>query len=237
MICSVNPYTNEIIEEFQSFDSILIKNTIDACFNTFLKWKITSLSHRINTVISLRNILIKNKNKAATMITIEIGKPIKESNAEIDKCIWLCDYFIENAPHFLKNKKIDIGSQKSFIKYDPIGIVLGIMPWNFPFWQVFRYVVPTLLVGNGVLLKHAPNATMCAKLIQAFFDESGFPENILSLLIIDEKQVESVVQDKKIQAVTLTGSTKAGSSVASISGKYIKKKLFLNWEGQTPLLF
>ena len=235
MIQSINPYNNRVIEKFVPFNPEKVDKSINLCFKSFLNWKETSLDERIFLITCLRNELIKIKIKAAECITIEIGKPINESNAEIKKCVWLCDYFIENSSNYLKDTQINIGSTKSFIRYEPIGIVFGIMPWNFPFWQVFRYVVPALIVGNGVLLKHAPNATVCAKLIKQIFNQSGFPKNLLSLLIIEENQVESVIKNSAVQAITLTGSTRAGSAVASIAGKYIKKTV-LELGGSDPFI-
>jgi succinate-semialdehyde dehydrogenase/glutarate-semialdehyde dehydrogenase len=154
-----------------------------------------------------------------------MGKVIGEAKGEVEKCAYVCEYYAEHAEQFLKDEILEAGYHKSFVSYEPIGAVLAIMPWNFPFWQVFRYAAPTLMTGNVTMLKHAPNVCGCAKIIEQIFLEAGAPAGIFQTLIIDTPEVEKLLEENIIQAVTLTGSERAGSSVAALAGKNIKKSL------------
>jgi succinate-semialdehyde dehydrogenase/glutarate-semialdehyde dehydrogenase len=172
------------------------------------------------------------------MITLEMGKPITESRGEVNKCAWVCDYYAEHAAAFLADEIIETDASKSYVKHDPIGAVFAIMPWNFPFWQVFRYAAPTLMAGNTGLLKHAANVFGCANQIEEVFRKAGFPKGVFQNLIIHHDRVEGVISHEVVQAVTLTGSERAGSAVASVAGKHIKKTVlelggnnaFIVWE-------
>jgi succinate-semialdehyde dehydrogenase/glutarate-semialdehyde dehydrogenase len=159
------------------------------------------------------------------MITLEMGKPISESRGEITKCAWVCNYYADKAEEFLADEVIETDAQLSYVRHDPIGAVLAIMPWNFPFWQVFRFAAPTLMAGNTGLLKHAPNVFGCAELIESVFVKAGFPEGVFQNLIVHHEQTEQIIAHNAVKAITLTGSEAAGSAVAEISGKYLKKTL------------
>lgn len=164
-----------------------------------------------------------------------MGKPIRESRAEIDKCIWVCEFYEEEGPRFLADASIQTDSWKSFTAFEPLGVVLGVMPWNFPFWQVFRFVAPALTAGNGVILKHSSNVTGCALAIESVFVEAGFPANLFRTIIASGKDVGQLIAEDSIQAVTLTGSEPAGSAVASAAGKALKKSV-LELGGSDPYL-
>ncbi len=179
-----------------------------------------------------------NEEEYAKMITLEMGKPLSESKSEVNKCAWVCDYYAENAPRFLADESITTDASQSFVRHDPIGGVLAIMPWNFPFWQVFRYAAPTLTAGNTGLLKHAANVFGCAQQIEDVFVKAGYPSYVFQHLIVHHDQTERIIEHKGVQAVTLTGSEKAGSAVAEIAGRHIKKTVlelggsnaFIVWE-------
>ena len=164
-----------------------------------------------------------------------MGKPILQSKAEVEKCAWVCDYYADNAEKFLANEIIKTEFSKSYVSFQPLGVVLAIMPWNFPFWQVFRFAAPTLMAGNASVLKHASNVMGCAIAIEKIFNDAGFLENLFRTLVISSKKVEAVIRNKNVQAVTLTGSTPAGSTVASVAGSEIKKTV-LELGGSDPYI-
>jgi succinate-semialdehyde dehydrogenase/glutarate-semialdehyde dehydrogenase len=192
---------------------------------TFQFWKEVSLSERCRLLKNAGQVLRDNVEMYATMITLEMGKPISESRSEVSKCAWVCDYYAENAATFLADEIIPTEAEQSFVTHNPIGSVLAIMPWNFPFWQVFRFAAPALTAGNTAFLKHAPNVFGCAKLIEEVFVKAGFPPNVFQSLIVHHDQTEQIIAHSSVRAVTLTGSEKAGSAVAEIAGKYIKKTI------------
>jgi len=177
-------------------------------------------------------------NEYAEMISLEMGKPIREARAEVLKCAWVCEYYAENASDFLRPEVIETDARKSLVRHDPIGAVFAVMPWNFPFWQVFRFAAPTLVAGNVGLLKHAPNVFGSAVMIEEIFTKAGFPQGVFQNLIVHQDVTEQIIQHDIVQAVTLTGSERAGSAVAALAGKYLKKSLlelggnnaFIVWE-------
>ena len=170
-------------------------------------------------------ILRRDLEKLAALITREMGKIIAEARGEVEKCAMTAEYYADHAEEFLKDETLHAGYTRSFVTYQPIGVVLGIMPWNFPFWQVFRYAAPTLMAGNTTLLKHAPNVCGCALALEKIFLEAGAPEGVFTTIIIDTPAVEKILASDLVQAVTLTGSERAGSSVASLAGRFIKKSV------------
>lgn len=235
---SINPYNNETVETYESISEEKLSEKLDLSQSAFNKWRTTPLSERKALMIKAGQVLRDHVEEYALMISLEMGKPIGESKAEINKCAWVCDYYANNAEEFLSNEIIETDAQKSFVRHDPIGAVLAIMPWNFPFWQVFRFAAPTLLAGNTGILKHAPNVFGSAQLIEDVFTKAGFPEGVFQNLIIHHDKTEQIIAHKAVQAVSLTGSERAGSAVAEIAGRYIKKSLlelggnnaFIVWE-------
>jgi succinate-semialdehyde dehydrogenase/glutarate-semialdehyde dehydrogenase len=184
---------------------------------------------------NLASILKSKEEELALLMAREMGKVKKEGIAEIEKCVRVCEYYAANAESFLQNELIETEASKAYVSYQPIGTILGVMPWNFPFWQVFRFLAPTLMAGNTAVLKHASNVPGCAIAIEELFREAGFPENVFRTLLIGSKQVEKVIKHKAIKGVSLTGSTPAGKSVASIAGGELKKCV-LELGGSDPYL-
>ena len=222
---SVFPYTQEVIAEHPVMDDAAINKCLTNAENAFIVWKKMSFEQRALVFTKAAVILKNDSEKLARLITSEMGKVIGEAKAEVEKCATVCEYYAANAQIILQDETLDAGFKKSFISYEPIGAVLAIMPWNFPFWQVFRYAAPTLMAGNVTLLKHAPNVCGCAKMMEEIMIAAGAPIGVFQTLIIDIPAVEKLLETNIVQAVTLTGSERAGSAVAMLAGKNIKKSL------------
>jgi succinate-semialdehyde dehydrogenase/glutarate-semialdehyde dehydrogenase len=235
---SINPYSNQQVANFIALTQDELDEKLDRSATAFKKWSTVPLLERCQLIKKAGQVLRDNVEEYAKMITLEMGKPISESRGEVNKCAWVCDYYADNAETFLADEIIATDASKSFVRHDPIGAVLAIMPWNFPFWQVFRYAAPTLIAGNTGLLKHAPNVFGSAKLIEEVFTKAGVPNGVFQNLIVHHDQTEKIIAHDAVQAVTLTGSERAGSAVAEIAGKHIKKTVlelggnnaFIVWE-------
>ncbi|MDX1752954.1 MAG: NAD-dependent succinate-semialdehyde dehydrogenase [Salinimicrobium sediminis] len=225
MIISQNPYTGEILKEHREFSSEDISNALEKADSQFKEWKGTSFFHRSKLMLKAAEELKKNKQEYAETITREMGKPITQSIAEVEKCAWVCEYYAERAEKQLAAEEIHTDAKESYVNYSPLGVVLAIMPWNYPFWQVFRFAAPALMAGNVGVLKHASNTMMCGEKIEQVFLRAGFPEGCFQNLLIGSKKVEEVLVDERVKAVTLTGSGGAGGAVASTAGKHIKKSV------------
>lgn len=225
MLKSTNPYTGEEIEKFKELSKSALTKKIKTADKTFKDWRRSSFSRRKELMLKLADELKKNKHKFAESMTQEMGKPISQAIAEVEKCALVCEYYAENAEKQLKNEKIKTDATSSYVSYEPIGAVLAVMPWNYPYWQVFRFLAPALMAGNVGLLKHASNVMRCAENIEKAVTDAGFPEGCFQNLIIGSKKVEHVLRDKRVKAVTLTGSKAAGSAVAAIAGEEIKKSV------------
>ncbi len=189
----------------------------------FENWRRCSFSERSDLFLKLSEVLKKNKQSYARIIVEEMGKPLREAVAEIEKCALNCVYYAQNSEKFLQDEVIETEASRSFISYQPLGIILAIMPWNFPFWQVIRFAAPTLMAGNVAILKHASNVPKCSKAIESAFLEAGFPKGVFTSLLISAQDAQKLIQDPLIAAVTLTGSTPAGRAVAALCGQYLKK--------------
>lgn len=232
---STNPLNNKIIREYNTLEDETITLKIKKAQKAFENWKNTPIEQRSKILLSVSKILIENKSIYAEMITNEMGKIKKEALAEIEKCSWVCKYYAENSKTFLKDSEIKSDAYKSYVTYQPLGVIFAIMPWNFPFWQVFRFAAPTLMAGNTCLLKHAKNVSGCGLLLEEIFNDAGLPEHCFSTLLIPSSKCEQVIKNNKIKAITLTGSTQAGEKVAEISGKYLKKTV-LELGGSDPYI-
>jgi succinate-semialdehyde dehydrogenase/glutarate-semialdehyde dehydrogenase len=222
---SINPYTSSVIEEFDEFSDRKLEEILVQSAAAFEIWKKSTFGYRRSLMNKVSGILIENIKEYAESVTAEMGKPLSESKAEVEKCSWVCDYYAENAENFLMDESVATDADKSYVCYEPLGTVLGIMPWNFPFWQVFRFVVPTLMAGNTVLLKHASNVQICARHIENIFTRAGFPASVFSNLVIGSGRVEKIIEHDLVKAVSLTGSEFAGQKVAETAGRKIKKTL------------
>jgi succinate-semialdehyde dehydrogenase/glutarate-semialdehyde dehydrogenase len=220
---SINPYSGKVVGDYPGHSKVEVQQILLDSQRSFENWRTVSLKERAQLMSEAGNVLLANEKSYADMITLEMGKPVSESRAEIKKCAWVCNYYSEHADMFLAEETIETEAAKSFVRNDPIGCVLAIMPWNFPFWQVFRYAAPTLTAGNTALLKHATNVLGCATLIADVFQKAGFPTSVFQNLMIDRQDIESVIGSEVVKAVTLTGSERAGSAVAAIAGKHLKK--------------
>jgi len=220
---SKNPFNNEVVKSFSPEPEELIKQKINNAHNTYKKWRVTSFEERAELMRKAGAILEEDKEKYAGLMTMEMGKPKREAIAEIEKCALCCNYYADNAENFLANKSLNVPEGKGYIAFDPMGIVLAVMPWNFPFWQVFRFAAPNLMAGNVGLLKHASNVPQCALAIQEVFNKAGFASGAFQSLIISSDKVNMILDDERVVAATLTGSEFAGSKVAERAGRNLKK--------------
>ncbi|MFT7433076.1 MAG: succinate-semialdehyde dehydrogenase/glutarate-semialdehyde dehydrogenase [Alphaproteobacteria bacterium] len=222
---SINPATGEMIKEYVVMSDKEASTIVDMAHLDFLDWRKSNFDTRSKLMHEAANVLHNNKEKYAKLMTKEMGKVYNEAIAEVEKCIWVCKYYAEHAQGFLADEPVKTDASNSFVTYQPIGAVLAVMPWNFPLWQVFRFAVPALMAGNVGLLKHASNVCGCALAIEEVFREAGFPKNAFRTLLIKSDQVVHIIEHKYVRAVTLTGSTKAGSAVASKAGECLKKSV------------
>jgi len=223
MISTFNPATGEKIKDYTLLTAGELSQILDKTHLQYQSWKNLTYSKRGEFFLKMAENLRRRKESLASLITQEMGKIITESLAEVEKCAWLCEHYAESTESLLKEEIIPTDAGKSFVNFQPLGTVFAIMPWNFPFWQVFRAAVPTMMAGNTMVLKHAPNVFGCAEAIQQLFTDSGFPDDAFNNLPIDIDLVEQVVAHPSVCGVTLTGSGRAGRSVASLAGKYLKK--------------
>ncbi len=232
---SIFPYNQTIVAEYNLISDAEIDKALALSEKIFPYWSAKSFTQRADVLKSVANLLNERKESLAQLITNEMGKVVKESIAEVEKCVLGCNYFAESAQQFLRDEIIQTNYQKSFVTYQPIGAVLAIMPWNFPLWQVFRFAAPTLMAGNVALLKHAPNVCGCSLAIQQLFEDAGAEPGVFQSLIADVDVTQKILQSNIVQAVSLTGSEKAGSSVASIASAQVKKSV-LELGGSDPFI-
>ncbi len=230
---SVNPFTGEVIKEFDTLTFEKASEEIEKSRQSFAKWKEVPVGERVLYLRKAAVVLRNDKQHLAEIMTKEMGKPIKESLAEVEKCAWVCEYYADNAENFLKEEIIKTDSKKSYVRFDPLGVIFAVMPWNFPFWQVFRFAAPALAAGNVGILKHASNVPQCALAIEKVFSDSGLPEHVFKSLLIDSKVANQVIGF--VDGVALTGSTSAGQKVGETAGKNIKK-LVLELGGSDPFI-
>lgn len=232
---SKNPYTGELYKTFEIITNEQLIEKITQAKQAQLNWKCKSFELRAKLLFKVADLLLDKTDELARLITIEMGKPISQSIGEVKKCSWLCKYYAENGPQFLLHQKKESTAQVSQISFDPLGVVFGIMPWNFPFWQAFRCIVPALVAGNSVLLKHASNVPQCAIAIEQLFIAAGFPENLYQNLFIQHEQTEIIIASPYVQGISFTGSNEAGSKISALAGKYFKKSV-LELGGSDPFI-
>lgn len=223
MLQSINPANLQNIKTYLQMSPSEVREIIDLTNSAFEEWRETSFSHRSKLMTNAGDVLRVKKEEYSKLMTLEMGKPIAQSRAEVDKCTWICEYYAENAKKFLSDELIITDASKSFAAFQPLGVVLAVMPWNFPFWQVFRFAAPGLMAGNAGILKHASNVSGCALAIEEVFRAAGFPENLFRTILVPSSQMEEVIKNEKIKAVTLTGSVPAGKAVAKTAGSVLKK--------------
>ncbi|MBC3542143.1 NAD-dependent succinate-semialdehyde dehydrogenase [Rufibacter sediminis] len=222
-IQTINPYTNTVEKTFDPATPQEVEETLQRADAAFQAWRTTSFSQRSTLMQRAGDELAGNTDYYARIISLEMGKPLAQARGEVNKCAMVCHYYAQHAEEFLQDEDIRTSAVRSFISYEPLGTVLAVMPWNFPFWQVFRFAAPALMAGNVGLLKHASNVPQCALAIQEVFDKVGFPQGCFQSLLIGSREVEQLIKDNRVKAVTLTGSEGAGAKVASVAGNEIKK--------------
>ena len=234
-IASINPATGEKLKEFPAFNDDEIEKRLQRAEQAFEHHRREPFAKRTQLMVAAAALLEQEKEKWARIITLEMGKLLRSAVEEVERCARACRFYAENAERFLEDEPAQTSAARSFVKYQPLGPVLAVMPWNFPFWQVFRFAAPTLMAGNVGLLKHAGNVPQCALAIEEIFCRAGFDEGVFQTLLIEAQQVEKIIVDPRVKAVTLTGSEKAGSAVASTAAREIKKAV-LELGGSDPFI-
>lgn len=232
---SINPVNGKIIQEYPNMGDKDVESIIRSASLAQLNWKEKSFSQRSDYLVKIAGILKDRKQSLANLMALEMGKPLKQGVSEIEKCAWVCEYYAEKAAEFLTPLHVETDASKSYVTYNPLGTVLAIMPWNFPFWQLFRFAAPALMAGNAVLLKHAENVTGCALEIEKIIHDAGIPRELFRTIIIEVDRVKSVIEYENIHAITLTGSTRAGKAVSSQAGKVLKPTV-LELGGSDPYI-
>lgn len=235
MIATVNPATGEVVRRFEPLNDREIEDKLACADRAYQSYRRTGFADRARWLTHAAEILEADRDRLGRLMTLEMGKPITAARAEAAKCALACRYYVEHGERLLADETVDMGAGRACIKYQPIGAVLAIMPWNFPFWQVFRFAAPALMAGNVGLLKHASNVPQCALEIETVIRQAGFPSDVFQTLLIGSSQVERVINDPRVKAVTLTGSEPAGMQVASQAGRQIKKTV-LELGGSDPFI-
>ncbi len=232
-IKTFTPHTGELLKEYQTLSKEELNEVLNNTHEAYKAWSTTSFAERAKKLTRTASILEDEKKACAELMALEMGKPISQGITEIDKCISLCHYYAEHAEKHLATREIETENSKSYVCHRPLGTVFAIMPWNYPFWQVLRFLCPTLMAGNAGLLKHAPICTGTALKIESIIEQAGFPKHLFRSLVMDEKLSEEVIAHKSVIAVTLTGSERAGSAVGQLAGKHLKK-IVLELGGSDP---
>jgi len=232
---SINPATGELIRTYPEMTLEEVDNILQEVQREFLAWRTVPFSERAKYMHRAAELLRTKKGELARLMAEEMGKPVRQGEAEAEKCAWVCDYYAENAASFLAPEIVATDAHKSYVAYQPLGIVLAVMPWNFPFWQVFRFAAPALMAGNAGVLKHASNVSGCALAIESILREAGFPRSIFRTLLVGSSKVAKIIEHPLIRAVTLTGSTPAGRAVAAKAGQMLKKTV-LELGGSDPYI-
>lgn len=234
-LISTNPATGEEVARYDEMTAAGLESALAAADAAFLEWRAAPMAARASLLTRAAAALRERAADLARLMALEAGKPLVQGVSEIEKCAWVCDYYAEHGARFLAAEDVPTDAARSFVAYPPLGTVLAIMPWNFPFWQVFRFAAPALLAGNAALLKHAPNVTGCALAIDELLRAAGAPHGVFQALRLDESRVGAVIDDPRVAAVTLTGSTRAGRAVAARAGAALKKCV-LELGGSDPYL-
>jgi succinate-semialdehyde dehydrogenase/glutarate-semialdehyde dehydrogenase len=234
-ITSINPATAETLASFETLDPAAIDAALDRAVAAQRAWGASPVEARQAILLKLAKALRDGSETYAGLITAEMGKPLAEARAEIEKCAWTCEHYAQAGPGYLAPEIVETSASKSYVAYDPLGVVLAIMPWNFPFWQFLRFAAPAIMAGNGMLLKHASNVPQCAVAIEVVCKAAGLPDGLMQTLMIEASQVEALIADPRIAAVTLTGSSAVGAQVAAQAGGHLKKQV-LELGGSDPFI-
>jgi acyl-CoA reductase-like NAD-dependent aldehyde dehydrogenase len=234
-IIAVNPATEELIASFDAFGPEEVEMALAETHDAYLEWRERSIAERAVPMRALARLLRERAEPYARLATLEMGKPIAEAKAEIEKCAFGCAHFAENAARYLADDEIRANARRSIVAFQPLGVVLAVMPWNFPFWQVVRFAAPAFMAGNAALLKHASNVPQCALAIEEAIRDAGFPEGLLRTVLVSGAAIEPIIADDRIRAVTLTGSSDTGSRIAELAGRALKKTV-LELGGSDPFI-
>lgn len=234
-LTAINPTNGDTIKTYKQTQPEEAIKCVEASHQAFAVWKEMTFSQRAELMKRASQVLTENKEAYAKIMAIEMGKPIRQGRAEVEKCAWVCEYYAKNAFKMLQPERVETDASKSYVSFQPLGAILTIMPWNYPFWQVFRFAAPGLMAGNAVVLKHASNVPGCSLAIEDIFNKAGFPENLFQNILIPGEQIMRVMEHPLIKAVTLTGSNSAGQAVAASAGKMIKKSV-LELGGSDPYI-
>ena len=234
-IATVNPATGETVKVFEPLSDGAIASKLAAAETAFEQYRKLEMGQRAAWLNQAADILVGDRERFGQLMTLEMGKPLKSAIAEVEKCAWVCRYYAEQAAGFLADVPVATDASRSLVRYQPLGIILAVMPWNFPFWQVFRFAAPALMAGNVGLLKHASNVPQCALAIEEIFQQAGFPAGVFQTLLVGAAKVASIVADPRVKAATLTGSEAAGSSLAAAAGKALKKTV-MELGGSDPFI-
>jgi succinate-semialdehyde dehydrogenase/glutarate-semialdehyde dehydrogenase len=232
---SINPATGKVMQVFEDWTAEKKDSVIETVHGSWPGWRDTSIAERAVLMKKAAEVLRLHAGEYAEMMALEMGKPLAQGRAELEKCAWACDYYADHAAGYLADEPADSDGSRSYVAFRPLGLVLAIMPWNFPFWQVFRCAVPALMAGNAVVLKHSSNVPRCALAIEDVFRKAGFPGNTFRTLLIGARQVEHVIENSRVKAVALTGSDAAGRQVAAAAGRLLKKTV-LELGGSDPFI-
>src|SRR5882762_5475436 len=232
---SINPATEAVLATFEQFTPTQVEQALAEADAAFHQWRRQSFAERSTAMRRAAELLRSRKARYAGLITAEMGKPITQAEAEVEKCAWVCEYFADNAERFLARRPAQTNARLSYVAFEPLGVVLAVMPWNFPFWQVFRFAAPTLMAGNTAVLKHASNVPQCALAIEEVFRDAGFPRGALRTVLVPGGAVAAIIDDPRVRAVTLTGSNTTGEKVAAAAGRAIKKTV-LELGGSDPFV-
>ena len=232
---SINPSTGTLLRRFEAFGGEEVERRVESARTAFAAWRETPFAERSALMKRAAELLETEKARWGEVMTLEMGKPIGAAVAEAEKCAWVCRYYADHAAAFLADEPVSTDASRSFIRYQPLGVVLAVMPWNFPFWQVFRFAAPALMAGNAGLLKHASNVPQCALAIAEIFERAGLPKGAFQTLLVGADRVAALVADSRVAAVTLTGSEAAGVSIGRAAGEQIKK-VVLELGGSDPFL-
>lgn len=230
---AINPATGETIETLDEMTPQEVTGAIAEAHEAFLTWRRTAFGERASRMRAASRVLRERVDHYSVLMANEMGKPVAQGRAEVEKCAWVCDYYADHAEGFLRAESVETDAARSFVAFQPLGVVLAVMPWNFPMWQVFRFAAPALMAGNVGVLKHASNVPGCALAIEEVFKQAGFPDNVFRTLLVGSKQVDAIIENPHVKAVTLTGSTPAGRAVARKSGEMLKKTV-LELGGSDP---
>jgi len=234
-INAVNPATQEVVASFDAFGPDEVEMAVAEAHDAFLEWRGRPIAERAVPMRALAALLRERSDRYARLATLEMGKPIVEAKAEIEKCAFGADHFAQNAARYLADEEIRANARRSIVAFQPLGVVLAVMPWNFPFWQVIRFAAPALMAGNAAVLKHASNVPQCALAIEEAFRDAGFPQGLLRTVLVSGADIEPVIADNRIRAITLTGSSDTGSRIAALAGRALKKTV-LELGGSDPFI-